>query len=98
MSVLDQSVAFAAVSDTAVFIFTNAGLTTGAGSEVGAILGDFNLRRENPEPDRKPRQRIGLFLHRTSTVPASTRCRIPTISRRETSIPKITFQALSKAF
>jgi hypothetical protein len=63
MSVLDQSVAFAAVSDAVVFVFTDAGLTTGAGSEVGAILSDFNLRRENPEPDRKPRDRIGLFLH-----------------------------------
>jgi hypothetical protein len=63
MSVLDQSVAFAAVSDAVVFVFTDAGLTTGAGSEVGAILSDFNLRRENPEPDRKPRERIGLFLH-----------------------------------
>lgn len=63
MSVLDQSVAFAAVSDAVIFVFTDAGLTTGAGSEVGAILSDFNLRRENPEPDRKPRKRIGLFLH-----------------------------------
>jgi hypothetical protein len=63
MSVLDQSVAFAAVSDAVLFVFTDAGLTTGAGSEVGAILSDFNLRRENPEPDRKPRKRIGLFLH-----------------------------------
>jgi hypothetical protein len=63
MSVLDQSVAFAAVSDAVIFIFTDAGLTTGAGSEVGAILSDFNLRHENPEPDRKPRKRIGVFLH-----------------------------------
>lgn len=63
MSVLDQSVAFAAVSDAVIFVFTDAGLTTGAGSEVGAILSDFNLRCENPEPDRKPRKRIGLFLH-----------------------------------
>lgn len=63
MPVLDQSIAFAAVSDAVVFIFTNAGLTTGAGSEVGAILSEFNLRRDNPEPDRKPRKRIGLFPH-----------------------------------
>jgi hypothetical protein len=63
MSVLDQSIAFAAVSDAVVFVFTDAGLTTGAGSEVGAILSDYNLRCENPEPDRKPRKRIGLFLH-----------------------------------
>jgi len=63
MSVLDQSVAFAAVSDAVIFVFTDAGLTTGAGSEVGAILSDYNLRRKNPEPNRKPRKRIGLFLH-----------------------------------
>ncbi|WP_141465274.1 DUF7509 family protein [Salinadaptatus halalkaliphilus] len=67
MSVLDQSVAFSAVSDAVVFVFTDAGLTTGAGSEVGAILSDFNLRRRNPEPGRKPRKRIGLFLHNEFT-------------------------------
>lgn len=63
MSVLDQSVAFAAVSDAVLFILTEAGRSTGTASEVGAILSDFNLRRENPEPDRKPRTRIGLFPH-----------------------------------
>lgn len=63
MSVLDQSVAFAAMSEAVIFLFTRAGLTTGTGSEVGAILSDFNLRRENIEPDRKPRKRIGIFPH-----------------------------------
>jgi hypothetical protein len=61
MSVLDQSVAFAAVSDAVVFIFSAAGLTTGVGSEVGAILGEFHLRSGNPEPIRKPRERFRIF-------------------------------------
>ena len=61
MSVLDQSVAFAAVSDAVVFVFSEAGLTTGVGSEVGAILGEFHLRRGNPEPIRKSRERFRIF-------------------------------------
>ena len=61
MSVLDQSVAFAAVSDAVVFVFSEAGLTTGVGSEVGAILGEFHLRRGNPEPIRKPPERFRIF-------------------------------------
>lgn len=61
MSVLDQSVAFAAVSDAVVFVFSDAGLTTGVGSEVGSILGEFHLRSENPEPIRKPRPRFRIF-------------------------------------
>lgn len=63
MSVLDQSIAFAGVSDAVVFIFTNAGLTTGVGAEVGAVLSDFNLRRRNPEPERKPQERLKIFPH-----------------------------------
>jgi hypothetical protein len=61
MSVLDQSVAFAAVSDAVMFVFSEAGLTTGVGSEVGAILGEFHLRQGNPEPIRKPRERFRIF-------------------------------------
>lgn len=61
MSVLDQSIAFAAVSDAVVFVFSEAGLTTGVGSEVGAILGEFHLRKGNPEPIRKPRARFRIF-------------------------------------
>lgn len=61
MSVLDQSIAFAAVSDAVVFVFSEAGLTTGVGSEVGAILGEFHLRTRNPEPIRKPRERFRIF-------------------------------------
>lgn len=67
MSVLDQSVAFSAVSDAVIFVFSKAGLTTGTGSEVGTILSDFNLRRENPEPDRKPRDRMGIFIQNEFT-------------------------------
>ncbi|WP_135662640.1 DUF7509 family protein [Halorhabdus rudnickae] len=61
MSVLDQSVAFAAVSDAVVFVFSDAGLTTGVGAEVGTILGEFHLRRGNQEPVRKPRERFRIF-------------------------------------
>lgn len=61
MSVLDQSIAFAAVSDAVIFLFTESGLTTGTGSEVGAILGEFHLRKGNPEPIRKPRQRFRIY-------------------------------------
>lgn len=61
MSVLEQSIAFSAVSDAVVFVFTRAGLTTGTGSEVGTILGEFHLREGNPEPKRKPRERFRIF-------------------------------------
>ena len=61
LSVLDQSVAFAAVSDAVVFVFSEAGITTCVGSEVGAILGEFHLRSGNPEPIRKPRERFRIF-------------------------------------
>ncbi|MEZ3116069.1 hypothetical protein RYH80_09100 [Halobaculum sp. MBLA0147] len=61
MSVLDQSVVFAAVSDAVVFVFTEGGLTTGVGSEVGSILGEFHLRRRNDEPVRKPPERFRVF-------------------------------------
>jgi hypothetical protein len=61
MSVLDQSVAFAAVSDAVVFVFTQGGLTTGTGSEVGSILSEFHLRTRNLEPIRKPRERFRIF-------------------------------------
>lgn len=44
MSVLNQSVAFAAASDGCGFVFTKAGLTTGVGSEAGAIPEFFDLR------------------------------------------------------
>lgn len=62
MTPLDQSVEFAAVSDAVAFVFTSAGLTTGVGSEVGAVLGEFNLRWKDPADERKPRERLRLFV------------------------------------
>lgn len=46
MAVIDQSVAFAEASDGNAFVFTKAGLTTGAGAEAGAIPEYFRLRDE----------------------------------------------------
>ncbi|MFP8954875.1 hypothetical protein ACLI4Z_18225 [Natrialbaceae archaeon A-arb3/5] len=46
MAVIDQSVAFALASGGNAFVFTKAGLTTGAGAEAGAIPEYFNLRDE----------------------------------------------------
>lgn len=61
MAVPRQSVAFAAVSDAVVFVFTEGGLTTGAGGELGTILGEFNLAPDDPEQVRKPRERFCVF-------------------------------------
>ncbi|PHQ38260.1 hypothetical protein DJ69_12815 [Halorubrum persicum] len=44
MAVIDQSVAFANASEGNVFVFTKAGLTTGAGAEAGAVPEYFQLR------------------------------------------------------
>lgn len=62
LSPLDQSIEYAAVSDAVVFILDEAGLNAGVGSEIGAILGEFNLRVRNREPNRKPRQRFRIYL------------------------------------
>jgi hypothetical protein len=62
LSPLDQSIEYAIVSDTVVFILDEAGLNAGAGSELGAILGEFNLRLRNREPNRKPRRRFRVYL------------------------------------
>lgn len=61
MTPLDQSVAYAAVSDAVAFVFSVAGLTTGVGAEAGAILGEFGLRSDSPRRPRKPRERLRLF-------------------------------------
>lgn len=61
MTPLDQSVEFAAVSDAVAFVVTAAGLTTGVGSEIGAVLGEFNLRWNDPREERKPRERLRIF-------------------------------------
>lgn len=54
MAVIDQSIAFARASDGNAFVFTKAGLTTGAGAEAGAIPEHFDLRRRT-ERSRDPR-------------------------------------------
>ena len=61
MPVSEQSIAFAAVSDAVAFVFSEGGLTAGTGCELGTILGRFNLGVNNPEPIRKPRERIRIF-------------------------------------
>lgn len=63
MSVLNQSIAFAGVSDAVMFVFTEGGRTTGTGSEVGSILSEFQLRRDTEAPACKPRRRLSLFVH-----------------------------------
>jgi len=61
LSVLDQSIAFAAISDAVIFIYSMAGLNAGPGSEVGAILGEFNLRHNHHRKAKKPRERFRIF-------------------------------------
>lgn len=61
LSPLDQSIEYATVSDAVIFILDEAGLNAGVASEIGAILGEFNLRRRNRNPNRKPRQRFRIY-------------------------------------
>ena len=61
MTPLDQSVEFAAVSDAVLFIFSAAGLNSGVAGEVGSVLGEFNLRWNNPARECKPRERLRIF-------------------------------------
>lgn len=61
MAVLDQSVAFAAVSNAVLFVYSASGLNAGPGVEAGAILGEFHLRHDNPLNEMKPRKRIKIF-------------------------------------
>lgn len=60
-SPLDQSIEYALVSDAVVFILDEAGLNAGVASEIGAILGEFDLRLRNPKVPRKPRQRVRIY-------------------------------------
>ncbi len=60
MAVIDQSIAIARASDGNAFVFTMAGLTTGAGVEAGAIPEHFQLRRQD-ERRRDPRS-LCLFV------------------------------------
>ena len=61
MTPLDQSVEFAAVSDAVLFIFSAAGLNSGVAGEIGSVLGEFNLRWNNPAQECKPRERLRIF-------------------------------------
>lgn len=61
LSPLDQSIEYATVSDAVVFVLDEAGLNAGVGSEIGAILGEFNLRLRNQNLNRKPRQRLRIY-------------------------------------
>lgn len=60
-SPLDQSVEFALVSDAVVFVLDEAGVNAGVATEIGAVLGEFDLRLENPRPPRKPRRRLRIY-------------------------------------
>lgn len=60
-SPLDQSIEYALVSDVVVFVLDEAGLNAGVASEIGAILGEFDLRLRNPELPKKPRRRVRIY-------------------------------------
>lgn len=62
LSPLDQSIEYARVSDAVVFVLDEAGRNAGVASEVGAILGEFDLRLRNPDKPRKPRQRFRIYV------------------------------------
>lgn len=61
MTPLDQSIAFSAVSDAVIFIYSQAGLNSGVAAEAGAILGEFNLRIDDPRNILKPKERLRIF-------------------------------------
>lgn len=61
MTPLEQSIAFARVSNVVVFIFPYAGIPIGVASEAGALCEHFNLRSEDPAAQTKPRARFRLF-------------------------------------
>lgn len=61
-SPLDQSIKFARVSDAVVFVLDEAGRNAGVASEIGAILGEFDLRLRSSGPPRKPRRRFRIYV------------------------------------
>lgn len=83
MSVIDQSVAFAKASDGCAFIFTKAGLTTGAGAEAGAIPEHFRLR----SPDDRLRD------PRTLSILAEAK---PSDDGRNTYVPKFSSASIDE--
>lgn len=62
LSPLDQSIEYARVSDAVVFVLDEAGRNAGVASEIGAILGEFDLRLRNPDSPRKPRRRFRVYV------------------------------------
>lgn len=62
LSPLDQSIEYARVSDAVVFVLDEAGRNEGVASEIGAILGEFDLRLRNDDPPRKPRRRFRIYV------------------------------------
>lgn len=65
LSPLDQSIEYARISDAVVFVLDEAGRNAGVASEIGAILGEFNLRLRNPNHPRKPRCRFRIYVSET---------------------------------
>lgn len=61
MTPLSQSLYFAAASDAVIFVFSQAALNAGVGTEMGAILSEFNLRPNASRTPYKPRQRVKIF-------------------------------------
>jgi hypothetical protein len=68
MAVIDQSVAFAKASAGNAFVFTDAGLTTGAGAEAGAVPEYFRLR--DPEARRRDPRTFCVFSEAEWQTPA----------------------------
>lgn len=62
LSPLDQSIEYARVSDAVVFVLDEAGRNAGVASEIGAILGEFDLRLRNDDLPRKPRRRFRIYV------------------------------------
>ncbi|WP_435182029.1 DUF7509 family protein [Halorussus sp. AFM4] len=83
MAVIDQSVAFAKASAGSAFVFTKAGLTTGAGAEAGAIPEHFRLR----SPDERRRD------PRTLAVLAEAE---PSDDDRNTYVPKFSSASIDE--
>lgn len=58
---LEQSLYLSAASDGVAFVFSHAALNAGVGTELGAILTEFNFRPKTQNPLHKHRDRIRLF-------------------------------------
>lgn len=65
LSPLDQSIEYARVSDAVAFVLDEAGRNAGVASEIGAILGEFDLRLRNSDRPRKPRRRFRIYVSET---------------------------------